>query len=329
MKTYNVYGLGNALLDMEYEISDDFLEKASVEKGLMTLVDDKRQAELITSLDGIKAQKGCGGSAANTIIAISQLGGKAYYSCKVAEDEEGNFFHSDLLEKGVLTNLGNNKPIGQTGKCLVMITPDAERTMNTFLGITATFSKKEIIEEELKKSEWIYIEGYLITSEEGKAASIYARELAKKHNIKTSLTFSDPMIVTHFKKCFGEVINDKIDLLFCNEQEALQYTESKSIEESIPKLKEVTNTFAITLGAKGALVFDGDKIHEISGHNVNAINTNGAGDLFAGSFMYGITNGFDYKKAGEFACEASAQLVQSYGARLTDELLLEIKAKYI
>ncbi len=326
MKKYHVYGIGNALVDMEFEVGPAFLEKMKVEKGLMTLVDQDRQAELLSNLEGISHARSCGGSAANTIIAVSQFGGKAFYSCKVASDETGEFYYKDLVGNGVTTNMGENREEGLTGKCMVFITPDADRTMNSFLGITETFSTNELVESELVDSEYVYIEGYLVTSPTGKAAAIKARELAHENDVKVALTFSDPGIVGFFKEGFKEIIGDKkVDLLFCNESEAMSFTDSDNIDTAVNLLKSVAKTFAVTLGEKGAIVYDGEREIAIETKQVVAKDTNGAGDLFAGAFLYGVTSGLEYSQAAKLACHSSSELVTQFGARLEKEQVLAIK----
>jgi sugar/nucleoside kinase (ribokinase family) len=325
-KKYDVYGLGNALVDMEFEISPDFLTKANIEKGLMTLVDEQRQSEIINTFHGIQHRRSCGGSAANTMIAVSQFGGKSFYSCKVASDETGDFYFKDLMENGVDTNLASGKlETGITGKCIVMITPDADRTMNTFLGITSNFSVKELVEDHLKNSEWVYIEGYLVASPTGKEAAIKAKKIANTHNVKTALTFSDVNMVNFFGEGLGEMIGDGVDLLFCNESEAYAYTKKNNIEEASVELKKIAKTFAVTLGAKGAFIFDGKKEIHVVTMPVEAIDTNGAGDLFAGAFLYGINHGLNFAEAGKLGCLASSLLVTQFGARLKLEQTKKIK----
>lgn len=319
MKQYHVYGIGNALVDMEFEVEDGFLNANGIDKGLMTLVDEPRQHELINHLDAFQGQKASGGSAANTIIAVSYFGGKAFYSCKVANDELGDFYVHDLQEAGVHSNVGDDRQDGITGKCLVMVTPDAERTMNTYLGITETFSIEELDIEALKSSEYLYIEGYLVTSETGRAAAIEARSLAEKHGVKTALTFSDPAMVQFFKDGLKEMIGDRIDLLFCNEHEAKSWAETDSLDEAIDALKQVADSFAITRGKDGALLFDGKQQIEISPHSVKAVDSNGAGDMFAGAFLYGITQGHSFFEAGNIASLASAKVVSQFGPRLNAE----------
>ena len=326
MKKYHVYGIGNALVDMEFEVEPSFLTKMKVEKGLMTLVDQDRQSELLTNLEGTSHARSCGGSAANTIIAVSQFGGDAFYSCKVANDETGEFYYKDLVGNGVTTNMGENREDGVSGKCMVFITPDADRTMNSFLGITETFSTNELVESELVNSEYLYIEGYLVTSPTGKAAAIKARELAHENNVKVALTFSDPGIVGFFKEGFKEIIGDKkVDLLFCNEAEAMSFTDSDNIDTAVNLLKSVAKTFAVTLGEKGAIVYDGEREIAVETKKVEAKDTNGAGDLFAGAFLYGITNGMEYPQAAKLACYSSSELVTRFGARLEKGQVLTIK----
>lgn len=330
MKKYNVYGIGNALVDMEIEVTPHFLEKMNIDKGVMTLVDTKTQLDILEKLDGSQHKRSCGGSAANTIIAVSQFGGRSFYSCKVANDETGDFYYQDLVESGVQTNLSGDRPEGHTGKCMVFITPDADRTMYSCLGITATLSHEEVMENEIKESEFAYLEGYLVASETGRAAAIHAREIAEKHGVKTALTFSDPNMVTHFKAGLDEMLGPKgVDLLFCNEAEALGYTNTKTVEEAAEKLKSIATAFAITQGPRGAYLFDGNREIDVVTNKVDAVDTNGAGDLFAGAFLYAITHGHDFHEAGKLACAASSQLVTKFGARLTREQATEVKKRIL
>ncbi|MCW8909986.1 MAG: adenosine kinase [Gammaproteobacteria bacterium] len=319
MKKYHVYGVGNALVDMEFEVEDAFFEERGIDKGVMTLVDEPRQHELIAHLDAFEGKKASGGSAANTIIAVNYFGGNAFYSCKVANDELGDFYVNDLQAAGVDTNIDDGRKDGVTGKCLVMITPDAERTMNTFLGITETFSVDELHQEAIKDSEYLYMEGYLVTSDTGRHAAIEARKIAEQAGVKTALTFSDPAMVEFFKTGLAEMIGDGVDLLFCNEAEAKSWSGSENLNQALESLKSVAKTFAVTLGSKGAMIFDGKQMIEISPHPVKAIDSNGAGDMFAGAFIYGITHGHSFYEAGNIASLAAARVVSQFGPRLKAE----------
>ena len=316
MKKYHVYGIGNALVDMEFEVEDSFFNDNGIDKGVMTLVDEDRQHELMGHLDAFDGKKASGGSAANTIIASSYFGGKSFYSCKVASDELGDFYVNDLQDAGVDSNVGDGRKEGITGKCLVMVTPDAERTMNTFLGITATFSVDELHVSAIKESEYLYIEGYLVSSDSGRHAAIEARKVAEENGVKTALTFSDPAMVQFFKDGLKEMLGDKVDLLFCNEAEALSWANTDDFETAFESLKQVASTFAVTLGSKGALLFDGKNTVEISAHETKAVDSNGAGDMFAGAFLYGITHGHSFYEAGNIASLAAARVVSQFGPRL-------------
>ncbi len=321
MADYHVYGIGAALVDTEVEVSDQDLTNLNIDKGVMTLVDEPRQAELIEKLSGhlVASKRASGGSAANTIIAASYFGAKAFYSCKVADDENGDFYLNDLRDAGVAYHEELERQPGTTGKCLVLITPDAERTMNTYLGISETVSNTELHPQAAAASEYAYLEGYLVSSETGRAAAIALRKHAEANNVKTSISLSDPAMVEFFHDGLSDMIGDGVDLLFCNEGEALGFTRTDSLEAAITELKKIAKTFAITLGAKGALVFDGEKEERIAAHSVKAIDTNGAGDMFAGAFLYAITHGYSFAQAGALASRASAQVVSQFGPRLQAE----------
>lgn len=318
-KRYHVYGVGAALVDTEIEVSDADLDAMAVEKGLMTLVDEPRQARLLAHLQGhlVHSKRASGGSAANTIIAIAQFGGSAFYSCKVADDDNGRFYLQDLRAAGVAHREDGDHEDGITGKCLVLITPDAERSMNTFLGISATLSEADLSPAAIAASEYVYIEGYLVTSPTGRAAAIRAREIAEQHGVRTSLSFSDPGIVAHFRDGLRDMLGARVDLLFCNRDEALSWAQTDDLDRAVAQLKTIANTFAITLGADGALVYDGTTLHDIAPHAVKAVDTNGAGDMFAGAFLYGITAGRSFAEAGRLASIAAATVVADFGPRLS------------
>jgi sugar/nucleoside kinase (ribokinase family) len=318
MKKYNVYGMGAALVDTEIEVDDRFLSSAGIDKGVMTLVDEPRQDELLQLLEHhmVASRRASGGSAANSVIATRCFGGTAFYSCKVADDENGRFYLADMARAGVDCNRFAGTEPGTTGKCLVMITPDAERTMNTFLGISSTLGESDLDTTALRDSEYLYIEGYLVTSASGRAAAVAARRIAETAGVRTALSFSDPGIVAHFRDGLQEMLGEGVDLLFCNQAEALEWTGASRLEEAAEMLRATARAFAITLGGDGALLFDGRAYHRVAAQAVRAIDTNGAGDMFAGAYLYGITNGYDAAAAGLLANMAAAELVTHYGPRL-------------
>lgn len=329
MKQFDVYGIGHALLDMEFEVEPGLLQRMGVEKGTMTLVDHARQQELMSHLDAQRAKRSCGGSAANTIIGVAQFGGAAFHSCKVADDAEGAHYARELLANGVGNRLAERKgDDGATGRCLVMITPDAERTMCTCLGISDTISPDDVVEEALREAEYLYLEGYLVTSPKGLETVLGAARLARLHGVKVALTFSDPNIVHYFRAGLDAVLDVGVDLLFCNEREALTYAGVEEMGKALTRLQDRAGAWCVTLGNQGAIVHDGAQEHRIPGQEVTAVNTNGAGDLFAGAFLYGVTHGMGFEGAGQLACSAAAVLVTQFGARLQPGQAQEILRRH-
>lgn len=314
---YDVYGIGNAIVDIVTEVEHDFFEKNEVEKGVMTLVDEKRQLHLMKAIDMKRSKMSGGGSAGNTVVALNQFGGKSFYSCLVAHDELGKFFLEDLKRNGVDTNLKyENCPPGHSGRCLVMTSPDAQRTMNTFLGVSSFLSPEHLDENAIKQSAFVYLEGYLVASPKGLEAMKETKKIAEKNKVEVALTFSDASMVKYFSRQMQEIVGASVDLLFCNEEEAMIFTGTDDILAAREKLRESTKRFAITLGANGAMIFDGDTYIDIEPYAVRAIDTNGAGDMFAGAFMYGITHQHSYADSGKLASLASSRVVTQFGPRL-------------
>lgn len=318
MVCFDLYGLGNALVDTEYHVSDELLVRLGVEKGMMTLIDDAQLAVLEEQLRsrGKLKKQASGGSAANSLIAAANFGSKVFYSCKVADDELGAFYHEDLVDSGVATNLDQIREPGTTGRCLVMVTDDAERTMNTFLGITGDLGAHEIDETALKASSMLYIEGYLASSDKAREAAIRAHQIARDAGIQVALTFSDPAMVTYFKDQVSEMIGDGVDLLFCNEQEAITWTGEESIEGALTALSNTATRWVCTRGKDGAAVFDGAQRFDIPGRVVTPVDTNGAGDMFAGAFLYGLSNDWGFEKSARFGVHTSGYLITQYGPRV-------------
>ena len=317
MKKYQIYGVGAALVDTEVVVSDAFLKKNGIEKGVMTLVDELRQAELLDAFtaDQHHLMKKSGGSACNTVVAAASLGAKAFFSGKVAADDDGEHFVEDLAESGVAFHAASPE-VGVTGKCLVMVTDDAERTMNTYLGASEQLTGREIDEAALVESEWLYIEGYLLTDDTRAALIKDVVAKAKESGVKVALSLSDPFVAQIFADNLRAVIGEGVDLVFCNKDEALAFTQTETVGEACDALKQNAKTFAVTDGAQGAIVFDGKDTVSVPCVPVDAVDTNGAGDMFAGAFMYALTAGRDFKWAAELANESAARVVGQFGPRL-------------
>lgn len=329
MKKYHVYGLGNALLDRDIRVSETLLRSLAIEKGVMTLTDEATHHRLIQALGHSFCFQGCGGSAANTMIALSQFGGRGFYSCKVAEDEEGKRFLNELTDLGIDCNLTpNTLPKGVTGQCLVLVTDDAERTMATHLGISETLCPSVLDLDAIAASHILYLEGYLVASPSARQTLLAARQQARVVGTKVALTLSDPNMVRYFKQALLDVIDGKVDLLFCNEEEACLFTEADDVQAAIKRLHPLADQLIITCGQRGALLaLDGDVI-SIPTKPRKAIDTVGAGDMFAGAYLYAITHHFLPPEAVAIANRAAAEVVSQYGARLKGEQIVEIKKQF-
>lgn len=313
---YDIYGLGNALVDTEYQVDDAYLRAHGIDKGHMTLVDETRLRTLLAGLSERPAKRISGGSAANSIYAAQGLGTRTYYSCKVANDHTGKHFLADLKEAGVQCNENASNSSGTSGECLILVTPDAERSMNTFLGISSALSEAEVDSSALRQSRFFYVEGYLSSNPSSLSAAVAAKALAEAASVKTAVSLSDTSMVVHCRDGLEQILGNGVDQLFCNEEEALTWARTDRLDVAIHELKDIARVCNITLGAAGSLsVIDG-KQTAVGGYQVRAVDTNGAGDIYAGSYLAMICKGKEPTYATRFANFAAAQLVTHIGARL-------------
>ncbi len=330
MKKYHVYGVGNALVDRDAQVDDAFLKAFNIEKNVMTLTDEKTHHRLMDALADSFCNSSCGGSAANTLIALSQFGGSGFYSCKVADDEAGRLFLSELSALNIDCNLAlGNLTKGVTGQCLVLVTKDAQRTMNTHLGISETLDRDVLNFEAIAAAEYVYLEGYLVTSPTARKALLAARRHADASNTKVAFTLSDPNIVRYCKNELLAVIDGNVDLLFCNEEEALLFTAATHLENAIELLQPLAKQLVVTCGSKGAVLAMDNEIIAVPTKATLAIDTVGAGDMFAGAYLYAITHGYAPQLAVELANKAATEVVCQYGARLNNEKVLTIKEEFM
>lgn len=330
MQKYDVFGVGNALVDIQAQVDESALSTLEVEKGIMTLADDSRQASVMASLAGKPLNRCAGGSAANTIVAVADFGGSAAYLGKIGDDEVGDFFVKQMRDLGVAIDV--EPEAGRpTGTCAVLITDDAQRTMLTNLGASATLTADDLDEQVIKASQYVYVEGYLLTGETTKDAAYRAMALAKAHGVKVAFTASDPFLVNMIRDEIWELITGPVDLFFCNEAEAQSLTGLKDPIACAARIHEHAENVALTLGPKGSIIMHGGESFPIEGVPVKAIDTTGAGDMYAGALLYGITNGMSWPQAGHIASHAAARIVAQLGARLdhkfTPEELAELAGR--
>lgn len=312
---YDVYGVGNALVDIQARISDVTLEKLGYAKGIMTLVDEEAQQKVLGELDGAPISQCAGGSAANTILGVADFGGQAAYAGKVANDMLGEFDLADMRKLGVTIDVIPASE-GHTGTCVVLITEDAQRTMLTNLGVSSTLSVDDLSEEHIKQSKYVYVEGYLFTGETQKKAAYRAIELAKKHNVKVAFTVSDPFLINLFRDEFQQLIEGPVDLLFCNLEEARSLTGKHDAVDCAQVIHKHVPNLALTLGPDGSILMHEGHVIPIEGVETEAIDTTGAGDMYAAGILFGITNGLTWHQAGHLASHAAARIVSQLGARL-------------
>ncbi len=311
---FDVYGVGNSLVDIQARVDDRFLELIGYQKGIMTLVDEPAQRRVLEQLNGQPTTRCAGGSAANTIVGVVDFGGTASYAGKTGRDEIGEFFLSDMRRLGVRIEVPPTD--GQSGTCVVLITEDAQRTMLTNLGVSATLGPDDIEEEDIRQAKYIYVEGYLFTNEGPRAAALKAMELAAKNRVKVAFTVSDPFLIGLFRDRFWQLIEDHVDLLFCNVEEARALTGKEDPIECAQIIHQHCENVALTLGKSGSLLMHQGEVIPIEGVPVQAIDTTGAGDMYAAGILYGITNGLSWQQSGRLASHAASRIVSQLGARM-------------
>ena len=327
MSHYDLYAIGNALVDSEYEVSDAQLKSMAVDKRHMTLIDTPRRAQLLEHVKALTPRQTGGGSAGNTVVALAQLGGKAFYSCKVAHDALGDFYVKDLQARGVDTNLNHTRASdGQTGSCLVLVTPDAERSMCTFLGVSAELDDAALHPKDIEKSKIYYMEGYLAASPTGLAAALKGRQIAREAGVALALTLSDVSMIQFCKAGLDAMLGDGVDYLFCNQEESQVWCGSQDLNVVKETLKKLAKMVCLTRGPDGSEIITAQDSWHVPAEKVQAIDTNGAGDMFAGAFLYAITRGYSPEQAANLGNHAAAAVVSQHGNRLTLGQLSTIKA---
>lgn len=320
-KKYQVIGIGNAMVDVLAEVNDDFLIRNNIEKGIMQLTNRERGVYLSSNVNPIKEVGG--GSAANTITSIAEAGMRTSYIGKVKGDKLGKVFVSDMHSLNIdydtpFTSIDHSE---DTGRCIVLITPDGERSMNTYLGVTEFLSPEDISSEKLVCCDWIYLEGYRFDGPQSHEAFDKAVMVCKKNGGKVSLTLSDPFCVQRHRDAFNRLIADSVDLLFCNKAELLALYLQTDLFKALTLASNDIDIIACTDGGNGAYLMNEGELHHIPAKSVKIIDTTGAGDIFAAGFLWGILNGYDVRTAGYMGCIAGSDIVTQFGARPSTGLL--------
>ncbi|HIA44037.1 MAG TPA: adenosine kinase, partial [Gammaproteobacteria bacterium] len=270
----------------------------------------------------------CGGAATNSIVAASNFGSKCHFSCRVKNDDLGIFYLEDLEKNNVLHSNKVSESDLSTGKSVIMITPDAERTMCTYLGVSNLLSSDDLDKSAIRDSQYLFLEGYLVASESALEACFEASKVAKASGTKIAISLSAEAIINAFRDQLNSLIKLGCDILFCNESEARVFTQCEDVFEAEKFLREVSSQNFITLGKEGSMIWNGNKTEIIKGFEAKAIDTNGAGDIFAGSVLHKICKGKDLKTAAKFGCYAASKQVEKFGPRLTESEYRKIKEEF-
>lgn len=312
-RKFQVYGIGNGIVDLQMRVNDDTIEQFALTKGEMRLVDLNSQNRLLMHARGI-AHRASGGSAANTMIGLVQLGAKAAFSCLLGDDEYGHFYCDEMRALGVHIEAPFSKA-EPTGTCVVLITPDAERTMNTHLAASAGFGSEHVNEALIRDSEWLYVEGYLFSSESGQEAVRKALRIAKEAGTKVAVTFSDGFIVEVFGDSLRAAVK-QADLIFANINEARKFTGETDDEKVFAKLRTAAPNVVMTRSEKGVWLNVNDQETRLPAFAVKAVDDTGAGDMFAGGFLYGLTSKQSPETSAKIACFLASRVVSQLGPRL-------------
>ena len=306
-----ILGIGNAIVDILCKVSDEFLTKNSLTKSTMKLVDEIEFKKLLSSLKIEETISG--GSVANSIVGLSQLGNKVGFIGKVSDDELGQKYEDGLNKENVEYLYRKKKELIPTGSCLILITPDSERTMCTFLGTAGKISEDDVNKEYIKNSEIVFLEGYLWDEGDPKKAF----DLAITHSNKVAMSLSDLFCVERHKPYFLELVKNQLDIIFANEQEILSLIDAKSFDEAISFSKEIKKNVIITRSEKGAVAINANEIIECNAQpNLKIKDLTGAGDLFAAGYLHGLINNLSIKESLMKGTELSSKIIQKIGARI-------------
>lgn len=319
MKTdFDVLGIGNALMDIIVPVNDAFLSEHTIEKGSMTLIEEERRLALRQAFSGLEEspREIAGGSGANTMVGIAELGVRAAYLGKIGTDDLGQRLLKGYQDAGVYFHSKPSKTGVSSGQCLIAVTPDSERSMSTFLGTSVEFSKADVLKSDIERTETIYMEGYLFDKDEAKAAFVKAAEIAKAAGRKVSLTLSDSFCVGRHHDSFVHLVRNHVDILFANEDEMLALAATKDLEAAIKSFAREGLVLCITRSEKGSLIIENGNRYEIPAAKVDkVIDTTGAGDQYAAGVLAGRAMGLSWADAGYLGSKAAAEVISHYGAR--------------
>lgn len=309
----NLVAIGNAIVDVVARVEDDFLAAQGIEKGIMTLIDQQRSQSLYGAMP--PAREISGGSAANTAAGAAAIGASAGFIGKVREDQLGQIFAHDIRAIGVEYSGPMATDSADTSKCLVLVTPDGERSMSTFLGASVALQASDLDLDMLRRADWLYLEGYLFDTPEAKEAYAKAIAASRSGGGKASITLSDPFCVDRHRDDFRRLIAEEMDLLFANRDELLSLYQTDDIGTALAAVSVDVEAAAITMSADGAVIVRGQNRTPVPATAASVVDTTGAGDLFAAGFLAGLAKGADDAECGRMGCAAAGAIIGQIGAR--------------
>ena len=318
-KIIDLIGLGNAIVDIIVNIEDEFLEINNLDKGSMNLINANESKKLLENCKVIKQISG--GSSANTVVCLAELGNCVQFIGRVKNDQFGKFFSSDIKESKTIFNTPPTDEGAATAHSIILITPDAQRTMCTYLGASIEFEPKDIDFSVIKESKYLYLEGYLWDSALAKNAFLKAAQIAKLSNTKIILSLSDSFCVDRHRESFLELIDKYVDIVFCNESEVLSLFKKDKLANCHRNLSSLCELVIVTLGSKGSLIINKNDIEVVNSMTKGkVIDTTGAGDIYAGGFIHGLINNYSLKKCGEIGSICAGQIITQLGSRSNIDL---------
>ncbi len=318
-KDIDLIGIGNAIVDIITNVDDQFLESKKLIKGSMNLINQKESKEILNKCNIIK--KISGGSSANTVVSLAQLGNKVEFIGRIKDDDFGRFFSTDIKKSGTIFDTKPVESNASSAHSIILITPDAERTMCTYLGASIEFDPTNINLNLIEKSKYLYLEGYLWDSELAKQAFLEASKVAKKANTKIILSLSDSFCVDRHRDSFLNLIEEYIDILFCNNSELQSLFKKKNVEDCKESIRSLCEISVVTLGEKGSIILSKNETIEIKPYiSGELIDTTGAGDMYAGGFLHGLINKYPLNICGKFGSICSGHIITQLGSRSNTSL---------
>ena len=321
---YDVYGVGNAIVDLEMRVEDAALSSLGMVKGITKMVSPEEQQQVFSALGGRTEEPAAGGSAANTMVGLALFGGLAFFTGKVGNDPAGELYRRSMTEAGVEFDVTAAE--GPTGTCLVLVTPDGQRTMRTSLGSSIALQSTDIRSDRIARSKMVYLEGYLWGAPSTASAGLHAMEEAQSAGVPVALSLSDPAMVQHFGDTLRRLTREMVGVVFCNEEEAKVYS---GVDDRLDALRGVGRDCPLvfmTCGADGSIIHDRGEVAPVAGYQVPVVDTNGAGDVYAAGVLYGLNHGMAPDQAGKLGSFASARTVTHMGPRLPLSLAGHIPA---